>query len=187
MFDDETTVSQPGPELPEQGVRPTDSPEAIAAPAETSLSPATWAEVQQYIDGKIQDAVQAFLPHVETLVQNAAAAFLDHPELANKLEKVKADVIEHFTPMLTEIVSKSAAPMPGPVTIDLLARAITEKPERELAIDDPVKVWTDPEHKTFRLGKIAGIHDGASAYDVELDGGGLAKIPAGGVEFDDRA
>lgn len=47
-------------------------------------------------------------------------------------------------------------------------------------------MWADPEHKAFRTGEIVTVHDGGHAFDVELDDGAVTKVPADGLEYDDR-
>lgn len=94
------------------------------------------------------------------------------------IENAKADMLKHFTALAS--------------TISQVAPAAVKPSEsaavgpHELAVGDPVLVWVDKKANTFRLGEIAGIHDGAHAFDVKLDDGTVTKIPADGLQFDDR-
>lgn len=90
------------------------------------------------------------------------------------IENAKADMLKHLAGLGASSAAAAAATEPSAV-----------KPH-ELAVGDPVEVWVDKKANTFRLGKIAGIHDGAHAFDVELDDGTVTKVPADGLQFDDR-
>jgi hypothetical protein len=79
-----------------------------------------------------------------------------------------------------ELPEETSVSQPGP-------SLVPTPPASVLEAGDPVKVWGDPEHKTFRAGKVTSVHEGAHAYDVELDDGTVAKINADGLEYDDRA
>lgn len=69
---------------------------------------------------------------------------------------------------------------------ELRSELAERKDFRPLQVEDPVKVWIDAEHKTFREGEIVAVHDGAHAFDVQLDDGTVTKVAADGLEYDDR-
>jgi len=47
-------------------------------------------------------------------------------------------------------------------------------------------VWADPEHNKFRVGEVVAVHAGGHAFDVKLDDDTVTKVPADGLEYDDR-
>ena len=57
---------------------------------------------------------------------------------------------------------------------------------QDIRVEDPVKVWADAEHKSFRVGEVVAVPEGGHAFDVELDDGSVTKVPADGLEYDDR-
>ncbi len=114
---------------------------------------------------------------VEQLTVEAEAAVAR--ALDARTENLKADIIAHLTPMVTAVVSGKAAPAP-PTLVTSSSAPIGLKPA------DPVKVWGDPEHKSFRLGEIVAAHDGGHAFDVRLDDDTVTKVPADGLDYDDR-
>ncbi len=67
-----------------------------------------------------------------------------------------------------------------------LAREMANAELLPLQVEDPVKVWADPEHKAFRVGEVVAVHEGGHAFDVKLDDGTVTKVPADGLEYDDR-
>lgn len=69
---------------------------------------------------------------------------------------------------------------------ELRSESAERKDFAPLQVEDPVKVWIDAEHKTFREGEIVAVHDGAHAFDVQLDDGTVTKVAADGLEYDDR-
>lgn len=165
------------------------SPEAVAAPgaaaASSSGAPAE-TNVSRVVVTLTPEVTQAIQTLVDAEVSAAVSnATRDLDELETKLEKkiddATADILRHLEPMITAIVEKSA---PGPVLVKPVANAPAAP--QELEAGDPVKVWADPEHKTFRLGEIVAVHDVAHAFDVKLDDATVSKIGADGLEYDDR-
>jgi hypothetical protein len=105
-------------------------------------------------------------------------------ELTKKIDDAKADILAQLLPMVKAIVSTSAnAAAPPAVTI---VRGTMEALPHSFAVGDPVKVWNDPEGKTFRLGEVVAIHEGGHAFDVKLDDGAVSMVSASGLAFDDR-
>lgn len=102
-------------------------------------------------------------------------------DLPRLIDAAKADILAHLTPLITAIVEKQPVPALLPA-----APQIQAGKAHALVAGDPVRVWADPEHKSFREGEIVAAHDGSHAFDVKLDDGTVTKIGADGLEYDDR-
>lgn len=125
-------------------------------------------DLGDHFDRKLAEDIAGFKDEAQALAKEYTDKAIDN---------AKADMLKHLTELVKPIVASSAAAAaiaPSPVT------------PHELAVGDPVQVWVDKKAQTFRLGKIAGIHDAAHAFDVELDDGTVTKVPADGLQFDDR-
>jgi hypothetical protein len=96
-------------------------------------------------------------------------------EVIRKIEAAKADMMAHLPLIMLG--------HPAPLAPSAIAEA---PPVQTFELGDAVKVWSDTEHKAFRLGKIVGLHDRLHAYDVKLDDGSLTKISADGLAEDTR-
>jgi len=85
-----------------------------------------------------------------------------------------------------EIAAYQAAPG-VPTIAGTNATTVAEVPptERVLAVGDPVKVWSDSQHRTFRLAVIKEIADDGRLL-VEFDDGVVSTVWADGLEYDDR-
>ena len=207
----------PTPEIPAQNaatVTPIAEPgqpagSSAAAAAETLVSPAMEKQILFLVENfmgqymianpptinaaQVAQSVEAYLaatPQMEKLrddldtriadtVENARRAL--QLDFTNQIDATRADILAQLAPMLAAAMKGATAPAAGPAVGTPAAAA------HVLAIGDPVKVWSDAEHKTFLLGKVAAIHDGAHAFDVELEGGSVSKVGADGLAFDDRA
>jgi hypothetical protein len=135
---------------------------AIAAPEETPVSPLTAAQVADMIEEQVSTA---------------------RAEIEDVRETLRAE-IEQLRETLRALLDRPAEPPKA-----MAAAAAIPSSEHELAVGAPVKIWSDARHKNFHLGKILAIHGEGDAFDVQLDdagGGTITKIPAGGLEFDDR-
>jgi hypothetical protein len=136
---------------------------AIAAPEETPVSPLTTAQVVSMIEEQVSTA---------------------RAEIEDVRATLQAE-IEQLRETLRTLLDRPAAEPPKAMA----AAAEIPSSEHELAVGAPVKVWSDARHKNFHLGRILAIHGEGDAFDVQLDeagGGTITKIPAGGLEFDDR-
>lgn len=134
-------------------------------PPETNVSPATWHEALE----KIREIV---------------AEYIDE-RLPAQIEKAKNEVIVHFGTMISAAGRTGAGAREGAAVSP--SAVLAPESDIPLEVHDAVKVWADPEQQKFRIGKVVAVHDGGHAYDVELDDGTVSKIPAGGLEYDDRA
>lgn len=176
--------------------------ETNVAPEGTSPEPAKTAENETIVSSPgappaapielpQETNVSAMLDRILTEVRSICAPF--RTELEQTIEKAKVDIIAKVTELVTPVVAKSAesAALPRYRPEELvipppIVEAEDQAPEaHNLAVGDPVKVWADPNHKTFLLGTIAAVHGQGGAFDVETDDG-VTKIPADGLEFDDR-
>lgn len=143
-----------------------------ASSSETLVSPELRAEIQTIVEAYLEAR------HVATLEEIGAL-------ITERIDNATADTLAHLTPMLTAVVEKSRT-TPG-------APAVTVhygKPPADLTpveLEDPVKVWVDAEHKNFRVGTVVAVHEDGHAFDVELDDGSVTKVPADGLEYDDRS
>ncbi len=155
---------------------------SAAEAAETSVSVVLTADnvrelVREYLIANALDVAQIYglQDRIEAVVRE---------ELRVALEDTKADILAHLMPMVAAITN---APKAAAVPFaDAKDRPQLAKELGTLEPDDPVKVWTDPEHKTFRVGEVVAVHDGGHAFDVKLDDGSVTKVPADGLEYDDR-
>jgi len=201
FLDDENATSvakegtSPEPAKTEENVT------AIAAPGELAGAAAAAAEetpVSRQIVTLTAEVTDAIRTLVQAKLASEIALYLhEHPpvtyeqiretaqesvqaEVATAVEQAKADIIAHLMPLVGAIVEGKTPPALAARQTSPLAAV------HNFQAGDPVKVWGDPEHKTFRLGKIVAIHDGGHAFDVELDDGTVTKIGADGLEYDDR-
>lgn len=173
--------------------------ETNVAPEGTSPEPAKTAENASAGGARASSPGAPVAGADETNVSIIAVVrgyLAEHPIeewLEPKLEALKAEILAK----VAELVAKSPE---APVSIESPIQpriepagrtgptrgVMLEDQAHELAVGDPVKVWADPDQRTFRLGTVAAVHDGSAAYDVTLDDDAVAKVPAGGLEFDDR-
>lgn len=173
MLENETNVPAEGTsaepaktaENASAGGAPAVAPGAAAElPPETNVSPATWHDALE----KIREIV---------------AEYIDE-RLPAQIEKAKNEVIVHFGTMISAAGMGAGAREGAAVSHSAVLAPESDIP---LEVHDAVKVWADPEHQKFRTGKVVAVHDAGHAYDVELDDGTVSKVPAGGLEYDDRA
>lgn len=171
--------------------------ETNVAPEGTSPEPAKTAENETIVSSPGVPAGGAGELPQETNVSIIAVVrgyLAEHPIeewLEPKLQQLKAEILAKVSELVTPIVAKSteeqaagpAATAQAP-TVEPVAAPASE--EHELAVGDPVKVWADRKHRTFQLGTVASVHGEGDAFDVELEGGAMSKVPADGLEFDDR-
>lgn len=206
MDGNETNVT-PATSSPEPAKTAENSTAAVApgvapgAPAElvkeTPVSPTPEAKVQFLTPDSVVEIVRDYLlAHPPTIgikqledlgdmVDKRAAGIVQgaHDEaiaLAKEytdaqIKAAQAAIVEEITELVRPNPSAPAVAAPG-----------APAAPHVLVVGDPVKVWADAQHKDFRLGKVLAIHDGALAFDVELDDGSATKVPADGLAFDDR-
>lgn len=179
------------------------SASSSASSSETAVSEEIDAKIQKFVVATVDRYLVAFPPTIgvaqmEQLIDQAgkvAATTVEMAtkalelEIADKLEAAKADIIAHLSPMIAAIVGKSAT-----TALDArldkdpaeLAKQLAGERPDDLRVEDPVKVWADPEHKAFRVGEVVAVHEDGHAFDVRLDDGSVTKVPADGLEYDDR-
>jgi len=148
-----------------------ESPIAPApAPATSSIESSSETLVSPRMRAELECILEVYLSarHIPTL-----------EEIDAKIDNATADLLAHLTPMLTAVVGKSAA-----AQAPLAPSIYPIFPELQIA--DPVKVWADPEHNKFRVGEVVAVHAGGHAFDVKLDDDTVTKVPADGLEYDDR-
>lgn len=169
--------------------------ETNVAPEATSPEPAKTAENEPAGELTVSSPGAAIAAPEETTVSHLMGSTLT-PELVvamieeqvstarAEIEDVRATLqaeIEQLRETLRTLLDRPAEPPKA-----MAAAAAIPSSEHELAVGAPVKVWADARHKNFHLGKILAIHGEGDAFDVQLDEGTITKIPAGGLEFDDR-
>jgi hypothetical protein len=173
-----TETAAAAPETPAPETSSQAGPQQGAVPAATP-APAASEPVRQIVvvTPEVQDAIKTLVEAEVTAAVDNAKRDLDALEASfdQKIEAAKLDILAHLTPLIT-----AATKAPTPIA------AVAQPAAGNLAVGAPVKVWADPEHKAFRLGEIAAIHDGAHAFDVKLDDGTVTKVNADGLEYDDR-
>jgi hypothetical protein len=128
-------------------------------------------------------APEATSPEPAKTAENEPAVSTARAEIEDVRVTLRAE-IEQIRETLRTLLDR-----PGEPPKAMAAAAEIPSSEHELAVGAPVKVWSDARHKNFHLGKILAIHGEGDAFDVQLDeagGGTITKIPAGGLEFDDR-
>jgi len=160
---DETPTPTPAPPEPQAG-HPGPAPPGPAA--EPAPQPDNW------------------IGNVFTVLEEIKARLV---ELDAKLSGIGDGLASELAELRGRLPAAYQAAPGVPTIAGTNATTVAEVPptERVLAVGDPVKVWSDSQHRTFRLAVIKEIADDGRLL-VEFDDGVVSTVWADGLEYDDR-
>lgn len=162
----ETIASSPG--APPAG--------AIELPQETNVSDAS---------GVLLNSIQLHLDLVQAAIETKIEAA--KAEILAKVSELGAAKSTHEAVPATTAPAPTLEPAAAPASRTGPTHGVmVEDQAHELVVGDPVKVWADAAHKYFHMGTISAVHGQGDAYEVTLENESVTKVPAAGLEFDDR-
>jgi hypothetical protein len=154
---------------------------AIEAAAETSVSPTPEVVTLGNCIASVRQVLR------EELSPTVANINMRLAELDAKLSGIGDGLASELAELRDRLpAAYQAAPgVPTAVPREFRVETVPPPAERVLAVGDPVKVWSDSQHRTFRLGVIKEIEDDGRLF-VEFDDGVVSTVWADGLEYDDR-
>lgn len=175
------------------GARASSPGAAIELPGETPVSyPLHHHDVAQidHLTPRIFAIIEESLrPQFDGIASDLTAQLDGIAMLRDKIEELKAELAVIRDYVIDRGPAYTSAPgVPTIVPADAkttIGIEVSVKPH-VLVLGDPVKVWGDPEHATFRLGVISAVESADGPYEVTLDDDSITRVSADGLEYDYR-